>query len=365
MATALQLPPPDTGPAFNEVSTGITAAHAHMNEYASRLSIAEFDQLGDTRYPTLNPAPRPVSAFVPISRPEPPANAPAIAPDAQDSWKNYPSVGNQVGWGGEKLFEELGGQRHEEPSSSTRPQGQSPNAEGTLQPYGAPSGSPPRLSERPMRADTPQRRPSRGRSTEGPRLVAEPAQAPDMGQRSSGLRQSQTQDQYGSVPPSSPRHPAIPSSGLPAGRSASPAPPIVPLAAGPSYNSSAMQVHISPKPRASAQYPTYITPPPVMNNMNATYAPAQAPREEVCVECAMRDQDMADVDVTSPGVWERESDVLYEELLRREIEEEASGVAPPENSSRPRARGMPLSEQNLRVWLSIVSTVYRVVMARR
>ena len=125
-----------------------------------------------------------------------------------------------------------------------------------------------------------------------------------------------------------------------------------------------MQVHISPKPRASAQYPTYITPPPVMNNMNATYTPAQAPREEVCVECAMRDQDMADVDVTSPGVWERESDILYRELLEIE-EEEASGAAPPENSSRPRARGMPLTEQNLRLWLSIVSAVSWVVMARR
>lgn len=83
------------------------------------------------------------------------------------------------------------------------------------------------------------------------------------------------------------------------------------------------------------------------------------------MECAMRDQDMADVDVTSPGVWERESDVLYEELLRRELDEEASGVAPPENSSRPRARGMPLSEQNIRVWISIVSTGCWVAMARR
>ncbi len=39
-----------------------------------------------------------------------------------------------------------------------------------------------------------------------------------------------------------------------------------------------------------------------------TYTPIIPPQEEVCVECAMRDQDMADVDVTSAGVWERASD---------------------------------------------------------
>ncbi|KZT72201.1 hypothetical protein DAEQUDRAFT_61963 [Daedalea quercina L-15889] len=353
MATALQLPPPDTGPAFNEVSTGITPAHAHMNGYTSRLSIAEFDQLGDTRYPTLNPAPRPFSSVMPINKPERPADVPAAA-DAQGSWNDYRMNANPEAWGGEKLLEEVGaGSQRREESSSSKPQAQPANAEGTPQPYCVPSGSPPRMSDRPVRDNTPQRRPSRGRSTEASRPPAESAQAPDMGQRSSGVRQSQAQDQYGSAPPSSPRHPALPSVGVGAGPSASPTPPIVPLAAGPSFNSSAMQVHISPKPRASAQYPTYITPPPVMKNLNATYTPAQAPREEVCVECAMRDQDMADVDVTSPGAWERESDVVYEELLRREMEEEAAGVPPPENSSRPRARGMPLTEQNLRVWLSI------------
>jgi hypothetical protein len=68
----------------------------------------------------------------------------------------------------------------------------------------------------------------------------------------------------------------------------------------------------------------------------------------------MRDQDMADVDVTSPGVWERDSDVLYEDLLRREQEEQAAGfmlVDP----SRPRAIGGRLTETNLKIWLSIVS----------
>ena len=67
----------------------------------------------------------------------------------------------------------------------------------------------------------------------------------------------------------------------------------------------------------------------------------------------MRDQDMADVDVTSPGIWERDSDAAYEELLHRELDEEEEGVAP-ENPNRPRARGGRLTEPNLKLWLSLV-----------
>ena len=67
----------------------------------------------------------------------------------------------------------------------------------------------------------------------------------------------------------------------------------------------------------------------------------------------MRDQDMADVDVTSPGVWERASDAAYEELKQREAEEEAAGIVN-EDPNRPRARGGLLSEQNLKVWLTMV-----------
>lgn len=73
------------------------------------------------------------------------------------------------------------------------------------------------------------------------------------------------------------------------------------------------------------------------------------------MECAMRDQDMADVDVTSRGIWERESDALYEDLLQREEEEELAGLPPIESASRPKARGGLLTETNLRLWLSVVS----------
>lgn len=77
------------------------------------------------------------------------------------------------------------------------------------------------------------------------------------------------------------------------------------------------------------------------------------------MECAMRDQDMADVDVTGPGVWERESDVLYEELCQRDAEEEAAGGhhSSSDSHSRPRAKGGKLTEENLRFWLSIVRCV--------
>ncbi|BGP42623.1 hypothetical protein JCM10449v2_006635 [Rhodotorula kratochvilovae] len=48
--------------------------------------------------------------------------------------------------------------------------------------------------------------------------------------------------------------------------------------------------------------------------------PHLVPQPEVCVECMMRDRDMADVDVTGAGVWERESDAEWEEQCRWEAE---------------------------------------------
>ncbi|BGP26879.1 hypothetical protein JCM10295v2_005841 [Rhodotorula toruloides] len=48
--------------------------------------------------------------------------------------------------------------------------------------------------------------------------------------------------------------------------------------------------------------------------------PHLTPQPEICVECMMRDRDMADVDVTGPGVWERASDAEFEEQMRWEME---------------------------------------------
>ncbi|KAH9998435.1 hypothetical protein BJV74DRAFT_877135 [Russula compacta] len=119
------------------------------------------------------------------------------------------------------------------------------------------------------------------------------------------------------------------------------------------YNSAmAIPVSVSSNPRVQAQQPTYINPMSAPVPINPVFTSQPLPAEEVCVECAMRDQDMADVDVTSPGIWARESDVHYDDLLRRELEEEAMGV-PPREQQRPRARGGRLTEANIKLWLSL------------
>ena len=76
----------------------------------------------------------------------------------------------------------------------------------------------------------------------------------------------------------------------------------------------------------------------------------------------MRDQDMADVDVTSPGVWDRESDIYYRELVQQEADEEVKRATNPEfvtiiDPGRPSSKGDKLTEQNIKVWLSLVSNL--------
>lgn len=188
-----------------------------------------------------------------------------------------------------------------------------------------------------------------------------------------------------------PKHPSISpiangGGGIPPRHAA----PVIPASAAPSYKPSHIPIS---QMRAIAQQPTYITPPssptpiavnPVYTyaadiNPAARYAAHQAFRpqppfnqndgREICVECAMRDQDMADVDVTSPGVWERESDVQYHDLCRLEMEEaeertraRASNsssesqpvIVRPADPDRPRAKGNKLSEPNVKLWLSMV-----------
>ncbi|KAF8625417.1 hypothetical protein AX15_005381 [Amanita polypyramis BW_CC] len=168
--------------------------------------------------------------------------------------------------------------------------------------------------------------------------------------------QPETTSQDVTVGPSSPRHPstqlatisavaATPSTEpLPVGNF----PPILPLSASPTYSPP-----IAPKHRAQPQQPTFIIPSTTPNPLNTVLSPIPPQQqEEVCMECAMRDQDMADVDVTSPGVWDRESDVLYEELKQRQLEEETNGnlnIGP----SGPRAISSRLTEQNLKLWLTL------------
>ena len=361
--------------------------HSHSNSYSQRLPLSEFD-LSDDRYP------RPTSLKTPISPPvrsQPGGFDPAI--DAgmtaalRASYEKTHAPGTsppQKAWLGENITAEpVEGwdPAHSGPTTAVL-EAQAPGAEHTS----------PAAGNAPVDSYFPDSTGANGLSNEpagDPRRPSAdlPPQSSDMGQRSSSVRPGG--DQYDSnvtasprnanlsLPPgagpstpglspiaaSSPRHPSLPTAGIGAGPSTSGMSPIVPLSAGPTYNPTAMQIPISPKPRAYAQHPTYITPSnaPVMQ---PSFSPPQVPKEEICVECAMRDQDMADVDVTSPGVWDRESDVLYEELCRRDAEEETSGHASSDNHSRPRAKGGKLTEENLKFWLSIVRCFRLILFAR-
>ena len=76
---------------------------------------------------------------------------------------------------------------------------------------------------------------------------------------------------------------------------------------------------------------------------------------------------MADVIVTGPGTWDRDSDVHLRDLLDREDEEErawrdrhAAELAVPGNKLRPPRRaskGHRLTEQNLKIWLQLVRVI--------
>lgn len=116
-------------------------------------------------------------------------------------------------------------------------------------------------------------------------------------------------------------------------------------------SNSQIPVPVSSSPRIAAQQPTYITP--LADSMTPQYVKPQAQKEEICLECAMRDQDMADVDVTGLGVWDRESDVFYTDLVQMEERAKTAGTPLPADPNRPNATGDILSETNLKVHLSM------------
>ena len=150
--------------------------------------------------------------------------------------------------------------------------------------------------------------------------------------------------------PSTLRKPSLSPSISPPNNTTAQFPAIIPLSASPTYTPP-----VAPNHRAYPQQPTYVTQSITPNPIQTVYTPIPPPQEEVCVECAMRDQDMADVDVTSPGVWERASDAAYEELKHKELNDEVNGIVPADDPSRPRVKGGRLTEQNVKLWLSIVS----------
>ena len=350
-----------------------------QDAYSRRLAITELD-LKDDRYPTISSSSRhtPALSSTPLVYADRPDGSASLPDGARASWVEYPpamgmrSLSRPTGCSEAWVMdipEKQAESSTQQPMDSSPvdspqrrdviPQTQSLSlvADGTSL---TPSGSVPAfagldgrggLPHNDNNADSPQLLPVHPTTTT--QFPAQGLPSPEMGQRASGLHQVRD-NQY---VPSSPRHPSLPTAGIGAVQSTSAIPPspIVPMSAGPSYSpaaaAAAMAIPISPKPRAFAQQPTYIK----QSSASPSYAPPQVPKEEVCVECAMRDQDMADVDVTSPGIWERESDVLYVELCRQEEMEEVSGLPPSsENSGRIRAKGHRLTEENLKMWLSVV-----------
>lgn len=353
MAAALPLSPPD-GP-HNLVSSP-------QDVYSRRLTVAELD-FKDNRYPTLAAHSKPYPSTSSYSDDRPVTSA------SRRSYMDFTPSSNinesPIEWTAEKLVEDpsvnhrqlrQASQLNESDSQAVSPGSRRPpllshpSNSNTLS-QSIPSGGVSQYERETMsREERSQRMPSTSGGSVEPNNSAAgfAVQTIDMGQRMS-LTLDQFRDRPPSMLPSTPRHPSMAMTGIGAGPSTATLSPIVPLSAGPSYDPVTMQIPISQNPRAYPQQPTYINQP----SPKPAYAPAQVPKEEVCIECAMRDQDMADVDVTSPGVWERESDAAYEELYRLESEEDAAGIPHPEN--RPRARGDLLSESHLRAWLSVVS----------
>lgn len=360
MATTLRVP---------SSSDSQVSSISLQDSYSRRPTITELD-LKDSRYPSLTPSSKqrssPPSPPMHISYSARPTEPSATTDASRASWVEYsPSLSRYSAYNEAWISEKFTEEPREQPFlSHLHARDVTPQTQGMGLVADASNGS--SLSPSESRAfanhDVSEgRRVSRDNIDNSSPLYPSPReqkrpsfdagavlQSPEMGQRASGVDQYRD-SQYIS---SSPRHPSLPIAGIGAGPSSPSNSPIVPMSAGPSYSpvTAAMAIPISPKPRAFAQQPTYINP----SSANPSYAPPQVPREEICVECSMRDQDMADVDVLTPGVWERESDAMYEELVRREELEESGGYSSQESSSRPRATGHRLTEEHLKLWLSVV-----------
>jgi len=327
------------------------AANLHVNLYPRTL-MDDID-FRDNRYPPLS---KPIlhSPLQPDQLWDRYANS-----DPQSFQRSFESSNTISGWPAEQSGRVDSQYQQTPPRQSARPhdllstQSQSQEPQRTSLSYALPSGASRRVVERYSLDDNGQRPPSRASTETRPNLVESKQ---DSGRSRTNtpqparLNEVQSQDRPVSILPATPRHPAAPSSAASPNAlgSSSQKPPVMPLSASPAYNPP-----VAPKHRTYPQQPTYVTPPDAPNPI--IYSPSPQLQEEICVECAMRDQDMADVDVTSPGVWERASDVLFEELKGRELQDEANGIVVVDDSSRPKARGGRLTEQNLKIWLGIVS----------
>ncbi|GAA5921220.1 hypothetical protein JCM1841_001637 [Sporobolomyces salmonicolor] len=116
-------------------------------------------------------------------------------------------------------------------------------------------------------------------------------------------------------------------------------PPLLALSSPPHPQQSPTSppLQLAPQPRLSPQPQSQPSQNPFPQQ--AQIPPHLIPQPEVCVECMMRDRDMADVDVTGAGVWERESDAEWREQCRWEEESLEGGGGSGERAGSQESAG--------------------------
>ena len=346
-------------------SPTVAMAGLHINSFG-RLDIADFDTKG--RYPTTHsleqrrassyleqPSGIPPAAYVPqreqwaASMTSPSTRQPQLSPsrdpnpDIRDAQQRSPIFDSPMQ---DSPSEHLGRTSvRSRPSTKSNDdddkQSQSPRLATTPNPTQRPSNdtqqTPVTVGQQQYTPRSPPHNPSQAVGISGPRHPQAPSrsQPTNTQNRQSGVSQSNMYSQQPQV--------------LPPGA----APP------------TAVQASVRPAQPFNGPYPSMIPPQQMQNPYRLQNA---APQEEICIECMMRDRDMADVDVNSPGVWERESDVALRELIEREdeterrwYEEHATELAQSGHGLRPpkrKSKGHRLTEQNLKIWLTMVSCVY-------
>lgn len=315
-------------------STTGTGAPMHLGSF-SRLDIADFDSRG--RYPT-TPSPQEIRTGLPVAPTWYPSEAtplPAPINIMKTRQDELADQANTATMSNGQLTPPDGDLANNNGESAAIPtaiavQASRGSADSSSMPIGGPQG----LQDPAARASLPP----------GPRHP----QAPSRASTASAAGPSQSpppQQRTGSKPPAPYPY--------------SPATTAKPLATGSPINnpnSPSRQGELMPYGSTTLQV------------QNAPRAQVPSPPEEVCIECMMRDRDMADVIVTGPGVWDRESDVHIRDLLEREDEEErawrerhAAELAITGNKLRPPRRaskGHRLTEQNLKIWLTLVCGFY-------
>ncbi|THH21349.1 hypothetical protein EW146_g191 [Bondarzewia mesenterica] len=373
MATTVQSPPADSSSPLNRVSMDLLAANLH-DRFQMGLPITDLD-LKDGRYPILT-SPTHVESALPnphasVNQTVPPDHTRHVTTAAQQPSGQPPCTQPQEQDSVQQIFSAQEDTQRPadapEDRLSQRPLSDSPQS---IYPPGATQRA--HNNEHLSITDSLQLFPSTisstdpvtkpagdSKSQQDSTIASHPQLKPQAAQRATWQPLPREPQQETLLTPMARHSYFVPGVGANtnAGQSAkgnySPSPGIS-MPGSPSYIATMpLPISVSPKLRAPAQQPTYITPTSAPNPINPVYSPTPPnPMEEVCVECAMRDQDMADVDVTSPGIWERESDVAFHELLRREIDEDTQGIVS-DDPERPRARGGRLTEPNMKLWLSL------------